>query len=201
MEDKILIASKRDIKTKNLLFGSLIIVYVLTVACITILTLPYKSGSYIGWDLIFDQMNTGEGQLCTWTFVFGCFILIASIVITIVYHAFKKCEMSITDKSIKGVTLFGKESIIPLHMISGFTTKKFFSLVTILTGSGKIWFPMIENYTEIGEIISKKINERQANTEATPSSADELKKFKELLDMGIITQEEFDAKKKQLLGL
>ena len=38
-------------------------------------------------------------------------------------------------------------------------------------------------------------------TTATPSAADELKKFKELLDMGIITQEEFDAKKKQLLGL
>ena len=33
------------------------------------------------------------------------------------------------------------------------------------------------------------------------SAADELKKFKELLDMGIITQEEFDAKKKELLGL
>lgn len=33
------------------------------------------------------------------------------------------------------------------------------------------------------------------------SGADELKKFKELLDMGAITQEEFDAKKKQLLGL
>lgn len=33
------------------------------------------------------------------------------------------------------------------------------------------------------------------------SSADELKKFKDLLDMGVITQEEFDAKKKQLLGL
>ena len=32
-------------------------------------------------------------------------------------------------------------------------------------------------------------------------SADEIKKFKELLDMGAITQEEFDAKKKQLLGL
>ena len=26
-------------------------------------------------------------------------------------------------------------------------------------------------------------------------------KFKELLDMGVITQEEFDAKKKELLGL
>lgn len=33
------------------------------------------------------------------------------------------------------------------------------------------------------------------------SNADELKKFKDLLDSGIITQEEFDAKKKQLLGL
>ena len=33
------------------------------------------------------------------------------------------------------------------------------------------------------------------------SAADEIKKFKELLDMGIITQEEFEAKKKQLLGL
>ena len=36
---------------------------------------------------------------------------------------------------------------------------------------------------------------------AETSAADELKKFKELLDMGVITQEEFDAKKKQLLGL
>ena len=36
---------------------------------------------------------------------------------------------------------------------------------------------------------------------AAVSSADELKKFRELLDSGIITQEEFDAKKKQLLGL
>ena len=33
------------------------------------------------------------------------------------------------------------------------------------------------------------------------SPAEELKKFKELLDAGIITQEEFDAKKKELLGI
>jgi len=36
---------------------------------------------------------------------------------------------------------------------------------------------------------------------ANTSAADELKKFKELLDSGVISQEEFDAKKKQLLGL
>jgi len=33
------------------------------------------------------------------------------------------------------------------------------------------------------------------------SAADEIKKMKELLDIGVISQEEFDAKKKQLLGL
>ena len=33
------------------------------------------------------------------------------------------------------------------------------------------------------------------------SEADELRKYKELLDMGAITQEEFDAKKKELLNL
>ena len=32
------------------------------------------------------------------------------------------------------------------------------------------------------------------------SEADEILKFKQLLDNGVITQEEFEAKKKQLLG-
>lgn len=39
------------------------------------------------------------------------------------------------------------------------------------------------------------------NSVSTTSDADEILKFKNLLDSGIITQEEFDAKKKQLLGL
>lgn len=46
----------------------------------------------------------------------------------------------------------------------------------------------------------KAANAQQTKT-ASDSPADELKKFKELLDMGVITQEEFDAKKQQLLGL
>jgi len=41
--------------------------------------------------------------------------------------------------------------------------------------------------------------EQAANTQG--SVADEILKFKQLLDMGAITQEEFDAKKKELLGL
>ena len=41
----------------------------------------------------------------------------------------------------------------------------------------------------------------QNSADPATSGMDELKKLKELLDMGIVTQEEFDAKKKQLLGL
>ena len=33
------------------------------------------------------------------------------------------------------------------------------------------------------------------------SQADEIKKFKELLDQGVLTQDEFDKKKKEILGL
>lgn len=40
-----------------------------------------------------------------------------------------------------------------------------------------------------------------ASATSQADAIDTLKKFKELLDMGAITQEEFDAKKKQLLGL
>ena len=51
------------------------------------------------------------------------------------------------------------------------------------------------------EAAMKAKNAPAASVSQPVSSADELKKFKDLLDAGIITQEEFDAKKKQLLGL
>lgn len=63
-----------------------------------------------------------------------------------------------------------------------------------------------EQMEEVAEYVKRKIQECKTAktapvTVAATSAADELKKFKELLDMGVITQEEFDAKKKQLLGL
>ena len=39
------------------------------------------------------------------------------------------------------------------------------------------------------------------NDTVDESAADELLKWKKLLDSGVITREEFDLKKKQLLGL
>lgn len=42
---------------------------------------------------------------------------------------------------------------------------------------------------------------KQANNDSSFSKADEIRKYKSLMDEGIITQEDFDKKKKQLLGL
>lgn len=58
--------------------------------------------------------------------------------------------------------------------------------------------------SKVHEIINelKYSNNQENNVNVQQiSSADEILKFKQLLDAGIITQEEFEAKKKQLLGI
>ncbi len=50
------------------------------------------------------------------------------------------------------------------------------------------------------KVEAAKLPETSAD-ETDTSSADEIRKYKELLDDGIITEEEFEAKKKQLLGI
>ena len=55
-------------------------------------------------------------------------------------------------------------------------------------------------------IVDKTIQDKVINSPIAPvqvnnNKFEEVKKFKELLDSGIITQEEFNAKKKELLGL
>ena len=50
-------------------------------------------------------------------------------------------------------------------------------------------------------LTEEKKTTKKAAVKKTGSVADEIKKFKDLLDAGAITQEEYDAKKKELLGL
>jgi len=66
--------------------------------------------------------------------------------------------------------------------------------------------PNIAKIDTLGSTLTQMLaaqqqSEAAANAAPQISSADELAKFKSLLDSGVITQEEFDAKKKQLLGL
>lgn len=85
--------------------------------------------------------------------------------------------------------------------------------ITIKTLVGETVFPSTKVqapsiHSELNQILYEyKSNSAQANipqvvqAPSVPTAADEIRQFKELLDDGIITQEEFDAKKKELLGL
>lgn len=134
-------------------------------------------------------------------FFFGGILL--TIIICIFIFALNSCSMVITDKRVYGKATFGHQVDLPLDMISAASTGPFKS-VGVSTASGRITFWLLENKDELYSAITNLLLERQKEKTIAPApsdSVDQIKKFKELLDSGIITQEEFDEKKKQLLNL
>ena len=147
----------------------------------------------------------------TFTIITIIFFIIPFIVGIIVYSGLSKIQIVVTDKRVYGRTAFGKQVDLPLDSISAIGTGMF-SSIAVATSSGKITFWGISNRDEIHKAISGLLQSRQSGnkkeaaavthiTQQAQSSADELKKYKDLLDSGVISQEEFEAKKKQLLGL
>lgn len=161
--------------------------------------------SYTGfdnaYDYAFDWLNS---QDILTGLIIGCVIIVLGIIIC----AWLKTSMTITDKRVYGTASFGKRVDLPIDSISAVGTGMF-KAIAVSTSSGKIAFFLIKNRDEIHKCISDLLLERQnkpkemttIKQEIPQSNADELKKYKDLLDSGVITQEEFDAKKKQLLGL
>ena len=208
MDEKILIKSVVNKKIKQRFLGVVGGLFALSgTLCLRLLL--SKPGHYDnGFDEAFNNESGGNASQILLIFAASCLFL--GGILWFIYWAHSKCEISITEKNVKGKTLFGKEVVLPLYMVSAYSTRKFLSTIAVATSSGITKFTLIENYAEIGNILSQKINERQENTTqqttvsapaAQPSAMDDLKKLKDLLDAGIITPEEFDAKKKQLLGL
>lgn len=139
--------------------------------------------------------------------IFALICLLASVVSVIIHFMVKNCEISVSTTRVVGKASFGKRVDLPLNQISAIGLGMFKS-IAIATSSGKINFWLLTNRNEVHEALSQQLaafqvqaSSNDAAKVATTSSADELKKFKELLDAGVITQEEFDSKKKQLLGL
>ena len=137
--------------------------------------------------------------------------LAVDIVIFLLYIVFTRiyssCDITVTDKRVYGKAIWGKRVDLPLDSISAVGTSAFWG-IDVGTSSGRIHFKFIKNKDEIHSelsnlLIERQYSEKQNTIQSTSptSNADELKKYKDLLDNGIITQEEFDAKKKQLLGL
>lgn len=114
------------------------------------------------------------------------------------------CELTVTNKRVYGKAAFGKSIDLPYDEISSVGTC-LPNGIFAATSSGAVKFWLLTNQKEVYQSLSDLLKERQGQTVNASSShtgnADELKKYKELLDSGVITQDEFEAKKKQLLGL
>ena len=69
--------------------------------------------------------------------------------------------------------------------------------------SGLLFAVIVVAFAKRSSFIAEPKESKQTvvNNIQETTNADELKKYKDLLDSGAITQEEFDAKKKELLGL
>lgn len=117
-------------------------------------------------------------------------------------------QIVVTDKRVYGVAAFGKRVDLPMDSISVVGTKGRRRIV-IASSSGKIRFAGLKKRDEVHNAISTLLIQRQqmrvANTSPiqmpSTSGAEEIKSYKELLDQGMITQEDFELKKKQILGL
>ena len=138
------------------------------------------------------------------------FVAAGALIGGILFAWLSKYEITITDKRVYGRAAFGKRVDLPLDSVSAVGTCMF-SGVSVSSSSGRISFLFVKNCDEIHKCVSDLLIERQSKAAAAPvttikqeipqSNAEELKKYKDLLDMGVISQEEFEAKKKQLLGL
>ncbi len=126
----------------------------------------------------------------------------------LIYLWLRSYELTVTDKRVYGKVQFGKRVDLPVDSVSATATIQLLKGVSVSTSSGKISFLAIKNANEIYSTINNLLIERQqkkesvvTKVEAKVDETEQLAKYKDLLDKGVITQEEFDAKKKQLLGL
>lgn len=155
---------------------------------------------------IFEYLGTIAYYKDFWEFPYfyiGLSFWVVAICFLFTFLMMKKMQITITDKRVCGKTFFGRSVDLPIDSISA-VGSSWFNGIAVSTSSGKVSFLFIENSEEIRELLCQLLIDRQGKPQSVipdKSNADELKKYKELFDSGIITQEEFDAKKKQLLGL
>lgn len=177
--------------------------------------IPYCRYSFFNTGEEYATQMFLENEALIALVILGCGVVVSVFVFLLLNYY----KITVTDKRIFGRLAFGKRVDLPIDFVTGVSKIQGLKGVTVLSSSKKTSFLLIKNVNEIYEEINKLLINRQSNAkysvvhsndssqtstkenEKKPVIADELIKFKELLDKGVITEEEFEAKKKQILGL
>lgn len=130
-----------------------------------------------------------------------CYIvLLFSIVFTILVNQEAKKELVVFEDSVLCRINPKKSKQLVFEDISNVDFGK--NTLKIVGTGVRFKISNLTNAENIKSVIIEKKKSVQSKSEGLNiSNADELKKYKDLLDNGVISQEEFDAKKKQILGL
>ncbi len=130
--------------------------------------------------------------------------VIAAIVLTIIISGKAKKELIVYEDSVLCKVNSKKSKQLVFEDINNVDFGK--SNLTLNGTRFKFSISDLKNVEELKSVILEKKAPQKADAPvpeiapAPASDVEQLKQFKELLDSGIITQEEFDAKKKQILG-
>lgn len=134
----------------------------------------------------------GHGYIC----IVG---IIGTIASGMINKNIKKCEITVTDEEIYGKVANGKKVSIPLNQIIAVKPciLKGISIKSICNTSN---FYCIQNRDEVLKTITYLLeNSAQISREKAIGGVEQLKSLKSLLDANIITQEEFEMKKKEII--
>ena len=139
--------------------------------------------------------------------VFFYLAIVLVIVAIFFWLLMSHCELTVSNMRVYGKAAFGKQIVLPYDEISS-VGSCYPQGVFVATSSGVVRFWFLINQRAVYSTISDLLKKRQygrtetiARDKISQNDIDELKKYKELLELGIITHEEFDSKKKHLLGL
>jgi hypothetical protein len=164
----------------------------------------YNSGSYIGEMSLFQFASSEYMNSAIWVETIVAFAVFVVLGI-LVYAFYAGEELIITDSGIKGKAIRGKVVEYNFPQITSVKKSGLKGVTVITTGQEKIKFRLLKNQADIIEAVANKVASGKSRSPvvAAPSGsvADQLEAYKKLLDTGVISQEEFDAMKKQLLGL
>lgn len=127
-------------------------------------------------------------------------VLLFSIVFTILVNREAKKELVVYEDSVLCRVNPKKSKQLVFEDINNVDFGK--SSLRIVGTGVKFKISNLTNAESIKSVIIEKKKTAQTKSDnSNTGNADELKKYKELLDSGVISQDEFDAKKKQILGL
>lgn len=210
MEEKILIKSTKSSFRTLLVIWPVITAIIVFILHMSIYKPAYDAKYELWYDGDAEEAAEYARELCGYILWLTDVIPIATSLLCygIFFLVNFFMEMVVTDKRVYEKTYFGRRVDLPVDSISS-VGSAWFKGISVATSSGRLTFTFIKNAREIHETIRELLIIRQEEKkqkdsmlETTPqSSADAIKEYKALFDEGIITQEEFEAKKKQILGM